>query len=234
MKPESLVFAAAGALFGLIAAGFSAPSRRRCRPQSVAAPAADSSQPASPRVRPRRRRRSSIRPRSDRLLKVAAADPTSPSPRAALGNLYFDAERYKDATQWYEAALKLDPNNADVSTDLGVGYYYLNQPDRALAQFDQLPADRSEAHQDAAQRRHRPRVRQAGSGGRGASVGAGAGARAGESGRTSRQAGPGRHEGRAPEPAGRLHTGDAGARDQLKGRGMGFLLRVGPLSHPDR
>ena len=50
--------------------------------------------------------------------------------------MYFDAERYKDATQWYEAALKLDPNNADISTDLGVGYYYLNEPDRALAQFD--------------------------------------------------------------------------------------------------
>ena len=50
--------------------------------------------------------------------------------------MYFDAEQYKDAKQWYEAALKLDPNNADISTDLGVGYYYLNQPDRALAQFD--------------------------------------------------------------------------------------------------
>ena len=29
------------------------------------------------------------------------------------------------------------PNDANVSTDLGVAYYYTNQPDRALAQFDQ-------------------------------------------------------------------------------------------------
>jgi tetratricopeptide (TPR) repeat protein len=54
-----------------------------------------------------------------------------------LGNLYFDAERYSEAIEWYSAALKLAPNDADVSTDLGVSYYYTNQADKALAQFDQ-------------------------------------------------------------------------------------------------
>ena len=33
-------------------------------------------------------------------------------------------------------ALKLNPNDVNVSTDLGVSYYYTNQPDKALAQFD--------------------------------------------------------------------------------------------------
>ncbi len=56
--------------------------------------------------------------------------------RVQLGNLYFDAERYPEATQWYEAALKVDPKNVNASTDLGIAYYYSNQPDRALAQFD--------------------------------------------------------------------------------------------------
>src|SRR5439155_25005276 len=51
-------------------------------------------------------------------------------------NMYFDAEKYDDAITWYAAALKLKPNDVDVSTDLGVSYYYTNQPDRALAQFD--------------------------------------------------------------------------------------------------
>ena len=36
-----------------------------------------------------------------------------------------------------QRALKLDPNNVNVSTDLGVSYYYTNQPDKALEQFDQ-------------------------------------------------------------------------------------------------
>jgi len=132
MKPESLVFAAAGALFGLIAGWILGAEQASVRPQSVAAPAAES-QPAGQTAQAAPQLDQA---EVDRLLKVAAADPTNASPRAALGNLYFDAERYKDATQWYEAALKLDPNNPDVSTDLGVGYYYLNQPDRALAQFD--------------------------------------------------------------------------------------------------
>lgn len=68
----------------------------------------------------------------------AAADerPRDPVPRVQLANLYFDAERYADAIRLYEEALKLDPRNVEASTDLGVSYYYTNQPDRALAQFD--------------------------------------------------------------------------------------------------
>jgi len=43
---------------------------------------------------------------------------------------------FADAIKWYEQALALDPKNVNVSTDLAVSYYYTNQPDRALAQFD--------------------------------------------------------------------------------------------------
>jgi tetratricopeptide (TPR) repeat protein len=53
-----------------------------------------------------------------------------------IGNLYFDAERYDEAIKWYTEALQLSANDVDVSTDLGVSYYYTNQPDRALEQFD--------------------------------------------------------------------------------------------------
>ena len=54
-----------------------------------------------------------------------------------LGNLYFDAERYADAITWYEQALDARPERRRTCrTDLGVGYYYTNQPDRALAQFE--------------------------------------------------------------------------------------------------
>ena len=53
-----------------------------------------------------------------------------------LGDLYFDAERFADATKWYEDALAIDPKHVNASTDLGIAYYYMNQPDRALAQFD--------------------------------------------------------------------------------------------------
>lgn len=67
---------------------------------------------------------------------VARNEPSNAAPRVQLANLYFDAERYDDAIRWYEEALKLNPKDINVSTDLGVSYYYTNQPDRALAQFD--------------------------------------------------------------------------------------------------
>src|SRR5439155_6946705 len=56
--------------------------------------------------------------------------------RVDIANLYFDAERYDDAIKWYAEAVKLNPSDANVSTDLGVAYYYTNQPDKALEQFD--------------------------------------------------------------------------------------------------
>jgi len=51
--------------------------------------------------------------------------------------MYFDAERYQDAIQWYEAAFKLNPNDVNVSTDLGVCFYYTNQADRAVRQMEE-------------------------------------------------------------------------------------------------
>ena len=34
------------------------------------------------------------------------------------------------------AGVQLAPQNVNASTDLGISYYYTNQPDRALAQFE--------------------------------------------------------------------------------------------------
>jgi tetratricopeptide (TPR) repeat protein len=66
----------------------------------------------------------------------AERNPNDAVIRVQLGNMYFDAERFQDAAQWYEAALKINPKDVNASTDLGIVYYYMNQPDRALAQFD--------------------------------------------------------------------------------------------------
>jgi tetratricopeptide (TPR) repeat protein len=50
--------------------------------------------------------------------------------------MYFDAEQYPQAISWYEQAFALDKKDPNLSTDLGVAYYYTNQPDRAITQFD--------------------------------------------------------------------------------------------------
>jgi tetratricopeptide (TPR) repeat protein len=139
MKPESLVYAAAGTLFGVIVGWILGAQQATMRaPTAPAAVAADAqSQPASPAPggqseQPRQLDAAAVQ----QFMKQAAANPVNPAPKIALGNLYFDAERYPEAAQWYEDALRGDPKDADVSTDLGVSYYYMNQPDKALAQFD--------------------------------------------------------------------------------------------------
>jgi tetratricopeptide (TPR) repeat protein len=132
LSKESIVFAVAGAFFGLIVGwilGSQQASPRQAPPPAAAqaaAPAQSQPQAAPPFDDARAR-----------ALEVQAQrSPADAAVRAELGNVYFDGERYDQAIRWYEDSLKLNPRNADVSTDLGVSYYYTNQPDRALAQFD--------------------------------------------------------------------------------------------------
>jgi cytochrome c-type biogenesis protein CcmH/NrfG len=133
MKAESFVFAIAGTLFGIIVGwvlGSQAASGGRAAtnaPSQQQAPVAAATN-AQPLVLDQARVQA--------LESVAEQNPKDAQPRAQLGNLYFDAERYTDAIKWYEAAVALEPSDANVSTDLGVAYYYTNQPDRAIAQLE--------------------------------------------------------------------------------------------------
>ena len=134
MKPESIAFAVSGMVFGLIAGWMLGAQQATLRPAS-APPAVAAAAPATPAPAAAA---APVLNKADveKNEALARANPSSAAPRIALGNLYFDAEQYNEAAKWYEAAIKLDPSDPDVSTDLGVSYYYLNQPDRALAQFD--------------------------------------------------------------------------------------------------
>ena len=131
MKPESIAFALAGVLFGLLAGWVigsqqAGTARPASVPQSASAPsAAGSTQQAA-----------LLDEKQVAAYKaIAEKEPTSAKPRVELGNLYFDAERYDEAIRWYTEAFKLNPKDPNVSTDLGVALYYTNQPDRALEQF---------------------------------------------------------------------------------------------------
>lgn len=135
MKPDSIAFALAGVVFGLLAGwviGAQYASTRAVPLAVAGAPPATSSTAQQTPPAPPPLNEADVQ----KYRTLAEAEPTSVAPRVALANLYFDAERYNDAVKWYEEAMKLDARNADVSTDLGVSYYYLNQPDRALQQFD--------------------------------------------------------------------------------------------------
>ena len=126
MKSDAIAFGVAGIIFGLIAGLIIGTQQAAVRPPTPAAQAAPTSGPAA---------RVLDQAQVKAFTSVAEREPSNAVPRVQLGNLYFDAERYDEAIKWYSDALRLTPNDVDVSTDLGVSYYYTNQPDRALEQF---------------------------------------------------------------------------------------------------
>ena len=126
MRRDAVAFALSGTLFGLLVGWIIGsqqappavpPPPTTAAPAASAAPAFDAQQAAE-------------------LERQADAQPNDATAREALGDLYFDAERYEDAVPWYEAALKLDPGNSDVSNNLALSYFATTQVDRALAQLD--------------------------------------------------------------------------------------------------
>jgi cytochrome c-type biogenesis protein CcmH/NrfG len=133
MKAESIVFAIAGSLFGLIV-GWILGSQQAAPAGRLSAVPPPAEQPAASADAPPPPARLD-EGRVQAMRTVAEQNPSDPQPRVELGNMYFDAERYSDAITWYEAALSINPKDPNVSTDLGVAYYYTNQPDKAVTQF---------------------------------------------------------------------------------------------------
>jgi len=131
MKSDAIAFGIAGIAFGLIAGWIIGSQQTAVRtpaaaPVAAAAPAGD----AEPRA--------AIldETKVNALKAVAEREATNPKPRIELANLYFDAQKFDDAIRWYEAAFKLNTTDVNVSTDLGVAYYYTNNPEKALEQLD--------------------------------------------------------------------------------------------------
>lgn len=133
MKLESVLFAVAGMLFGVIL-GWIIGSQQVA--QAPGPPAAAQAAPAQGGSAPQQQPAVLDEGRVQALRTIVDNDPKNAEARVQLANTYFDGERFADAITWYEDALRLDPRNVNASTDLGVSYYYMNQPDRALKQFD--------------------------------------------------------------------------------------------------
>jgi tetratricopeptide (TPR) repeat protein len=131
MKSDAIAFGIAGIAFGLIAGwiiGTQQATVRTVAPAPVAA--------AAPAAAGETRAALLDDTKVNALKSVAEREPANAKPRVELANLFFDAERFTDAITWYEEALKLDPRDVNVSTDLGVSYYYTNQPDKAIEQLN--------------------------------------------------------------------------------------------------
>jgi tetratricopeptide (TPR) repeat protein len=133
MKSDAIAFGIAGVLFGLIAGWIIGSQQASGRPSpAAAAPQSTAAAPAAPAARAAVLDEAQV----TALKSVVERESKNAAPRAQLANLYFDADRYDEAIKWYTEALAIAPNDVNVITDLGVCYYYTNQPDKALEQFN--------------------------------------------------------------------------------------------------
>lgn len=69
------------------------------------------------------------------LEEQAAQNPQDPQPPLELANTFYDHQRFREAAEWYEKALKLDPKNVNARTDLGTAYFNLGRAQDALAMY---------------------------------------------------------------------------------------------------
>lgn len=55
---------------------------------------------------------------------------------SALGDAYFESEKFKEALVEYEKVLKIDPKDPDSLNDRGLAYFYLGDSEAALESID--------------------------------------------------------------------------------------------------
>ena len=70
------------------------------------------------------------------LLEKLKADASNPESLRDLGNLYYDAQQYPVAVDYYARALKARPADAAVRTDMGTAFWYMGNADRAIEEFN--------------------------------------------------------------------------------------------------
>ena len=74
------------------------------------------------------------------LERVVEREPNNLQAVISLGNKYFDAHQYRKAIDLYSRALKIDPKNADVRTDMAIMYRSLKEYDAAVRELKEAAA----------------------------------------------------------------------------------------------
>lgn len=64
------------------------------------------------------------------------SDPKNPELLTNVGNIYYDAQQYPSAVDYYTRALAAKPTDASVRTDMATAYWYMGNADTAIAEFD--------------------------------------------------------------------------------------------------
>jgi len=71
------------------------------------------------------------------LLTALKASPDDLATIVNVANLYYDGRQFSEAIRYYRRAVKIQPHNSDVLTDLGTSLWYTGDADQAIANFEQ-------------------------------------------------------------------------------------------------
>lgn len=74
------------------------------------------------------------------LLAKLKADPGNPELFALVGNVFYDAQQFETAIEYYQQALKVKPHDSSVRTDMATAYWYLGNADTAITEFNRALA----------------------------------------------------------------------------------------------
>ena len=132
-EADSIAFALAGMVFGLLAGWVIGAQYATTRAGAAAAAAPRRRRAAAGRSR---RAAAAERGRRRAVPELAEAEPTERGAAHRAGQPLLRRRALQRRRRVVQSGDEARRRNADVSTDLGVSYYYLNQPDLALEQFE--------------------------------------------------------------------------------------------------
>jgi cytochrome c-type biogenesis protein CcmH/NrfG len=69
------------------------------------------------------------------LIEKLKTEPTNADLLKNIGNIYYDAQQFPTAIDYYQRALKEHPDNASVRTDMATALWYTGDADGAIAEF---------------------------------------------------------------------------------------------------
>jgi cytochrome c-type biogenesis protein CcmH/NrfG len=75
------------------------------------------------------------------LLEQLKSKPDDAAVLTQVGNIYYDAQTYPVAIEYYQKVLAIDPKNSSVRTDMATAMFYSSDFDHAIAEFDHAIKD---------------------------------------------------------------------------------------------
>jgi tetratricopeptide (TPR) repeat protein len=127
-------------VIGLAGGWFIRGSQSSARPAEAASAASSQGTGSSEQPTPEQLRHMADKQASP-LLDALQKDPANPELLAKIGNVYYDAQQYPVAIDYYQRALKVQPADASVRTDMATAYWYTGSADAAISEFNRALAD---------------------------------------------------------------------------------------------